>query len=143
METTRELLERAREACAPPTYYRLAKVLGVSQARVSQWKAGHTFGDEMAVKVAELIGLDPAYVLACVQAERTTDGEARRAWARLAGLVASLAVLAVLAAAPYSAADVAVQRLALCIMSIAAGALLALWAGRLRRPDRLTLPQAF
>lgn len=101
METTRELLERARLRCTPPSYYRLAKVLGVSQQRSSQWKSGRdTFSDEIAVKVAQLLEIEPAYVLACVQAERTQSDEARRAWEMLAGLVAAVVLAWSLAVLP-------------------------------------------
>jgi hypothetical protein len=44
----------------------------------------------MAIRVAELLELDPGYVLACMAAERAQRPVVREAWERLA---ASLAVL--------------------------------------------------
>lgn len=44
-------------------------------------------GEDTALTVAELLDLNPGYVLACMEAERTHSEAARAAWTKLADLV--------------------------------------------------------
>lgn len=79
--------------------YAMAKKLGLSTAQMSRYRTGKQFlSDNVAIKLAELIGVDPLPILATAAAERATSEQARAAWSRYAELVASLAGVAVLGA---------------------------------------------
>ena len=81
--------------------YALSKSSGISQANISRYRNGGTFDDEVAIKVAEILELDPGYVLACIQAERSKRPQVRDAWEKIArGLAASLAAVFVGVASP-------------------------------------------
>lgn len=86
MKTTFELLEAARLTCTPPTYYRLSKRLGISRQAMTRYRLhGGTFDDPVAVGIAEILDLDPGYVLACMGAERAKHTPSvRRVWEKLA-----------------------------------------------------------
>lgn len=62
------------------TDYRIAKNAGVPPNRLANYRMGRSrMDDEMAVKIAELAGLDIAGVLAAVHAERSADPKAKAA----------------------------------------------------------------
>jgi hypothetical protein len=82
--------------------YACAQALGLTRAQLSRYRNGRDFfGDETAVKVADMLGLDAGYVMACIHAERASNPEIKVRWegvaARLqrAGLGVVVAVLAV------------------------------------------------
>jgi plasmid maintenance system antidote protein VapI len=65
--------------------YRIAKVLMVSRTTVSNWRVGKgSFSDATALKVAEILGENPGYMLALAAAERATSETERKAWATAA-----------------------------------------------------------
>lgn len=56
----------------------ISRQLGISSAAVSQWRTGkRALSPAMAVRVAELLEIEPEYVLACMHAERVDDALAR------------------------------------------------------------------
>lgn len=58
--------------------FRISKELGISNQAVSQWRTGkRALSPAMAVRVAELLEIEPEYVLACMHAERVDDELAR------------------------------------------------------------------
>jgi hypothetical protein len=67
-----------------PSDYALAAFMEVSKQKISSYRSGHTLGDDVAVKVAELLDMAPGYVLACVHAERSTDATLAKVWLSLA-----------------------------------------------------------
>lgn len=78
--------------------YALAELLGISRQKVSNYRRGaDTFGEETAVKVAELGGWRAGYVFACgaeERAERTKRPAVRKAWHEVAkALAPALAVM--------------------------------------------------
>lgn len=94
------------------TDYRAAKLLGISTQAVSNIRCDRkTFGDETALKAAQLLDMNPAFLLACLQAERADRGEhpaLAGAWRRAAASISTAAVFAlffsVLAPSPAHAA---------------------------------------
>lgn len=85
MVTSKELLAAVRAAHAIPSNYRLALVLNVPEQSVRRWNTGkNTPDDAVAVRLAEMAGLDPAYVLASMYAQRTAEGPLRQVWATIA-----------------------------------------------------------
>lgn len=103
MHDTGSLLDAAKSRQAIPSDYKLAKALGVSQARISGYRIGKSRPDDLtARKIAELADLDEGYVVACLHAERAQNEEARGLWEGIAkrleraGLAAVTAVFALL-----------------------------------------------
>lgn len=100
---TNEYLDAVRERLNLGSDYRLAKVLGVRTQAVSNYRHGRSgMADDVAVKVAELLQLDPARVLADMAAERSSSEEVRAIWSRVAATL-SIAALAVFASVPGDA----------------------------------------
>lgn len=96
MQTTIEFLDAVKAAHGLTSDYQLAQLLGIERQAISHYRAGRTLGDETAIRVAELLEVDWAYVVACIHAERAKAGDAKKLWARLAKQLAP-AVLAILA----------------------------------------------
>lgn len=84
MWTTRSLCDELANRKNLNTDYKLAKYLGASQTNVSGWRKGlRWMSDDWGFKLAEELGLDPAYVCLCLAAERSTDANLAskmRAW---------------------------------------------------------------
>lgn len=107
MLTTLELLDRIEKANGNCTDYRAAQLLGVTRAAISQWrKRGVVMNDETAIKAADLLNMNPEYVVQCVHAERVKDCPSYHLLARIANRLdlraaaASVAALAVFCAVP-------------------------------------------
>lgn len=95
---TPEILDLARARAGLPSDRKLAKALGMPAARVSQFRTGtRKLDGKTAVKIAELLGEPPAYVLALVAAERADDDGVAREWRRAAKLLKRVGVAAIAA----------------------------------------------
>lgn len=69
---TSDFLDKLKAAYGLTSDYQLAKKLGASTARISNYRTGSNFFDDlMVLKVAELLELDPLFVLASVNIERS------------------------------------------------------------------------
>lgn len=78
---TVDFLDAIKERYQLPSDYAAAALLGVSRARISTYRTDKAaMGEEIAPKVAELLGLDAGYVLACLQAERSRDPATKKLW---------------------------------------------------------------
>ncbi len=77
-----------------PSDYALAKALGVTKQTVSRYRSGiGLFDDHVALRAAELLGIDPGIVLLDIYAERTKNDEVRNVWERIsAGFPALLSM---------------------------------------------------
>ncbi|HEX5129602.1 MAG TPA: helix-turn-helix domain-containing protein [Usitatibacter sp.] len=97
MNSTAELLEAVKRRHGIASDYALAKILGVSRQTISAYRSGTTLGDQIAMKVADELGVDRAAVLAAMAAERTRDAAVRSAWAaavkKLGGVAAAVAMM--------------------------------------------------
>lgn len=82
-----ELLDLVKHALHLESDYALAKRLGVTKSLISMHRS-RRFGmsNELALKCADVLGYDPAYVLLCVNAERAKCNAEKMAFVRLAGL---------------------------------------------------------
>jgi len=101
---TIDFLDRVKEAHSLPSDYALAPFLGVSRAQVSKYRNHKDYlSDVTAIRIAELLGLDAGYVMACIHAERSSNDETRAVWEQVAdkmsrmGHVAALGFLAFVA----------------------------------------------
>jgi len=67
--------------------YAVAKFLKQTDTAVARWAHGKgSFSDETAMHIADLLDLDPAYVVACVHAERAKRTEEKKLWEHIATL---------------------------------------------------------
>jgi hypothetical protein len=100
---TIEYLDAVRARLNLASDYRLAKVLGIRVQTVSNYRHGRTaMADDVAVRVAELLQLDPARVLADMAAERSSSEAVRAIWSRVAATL-SVAAVAIIASGPGDA----------------------------------------
>ena len=97
METMNDFIERIRGKYDIQSDYGLAKILKVTRNAISahKHKRSKHFSEETAYKIAELLDLDPAYVMSCLAAERAKDVRVRETWQRVSKIlrVASLPAL--------------------------------------------------
>ena len=90
METTINFLERLEAKHDGCSDYRAAKLLGISATTISTWRRGiGGMGDKTAVKMAELLGEHPAYVMACIHAEKDDTPQTHKVWEQVAAQYAA------------------------------------------------------
>ena len=87
--------------------YALAPRLGIGRAQMSRYRNGLDFlSDDAAFKLAALLEIDPAQIIASAHAERAKSGEAKAFWMqwaeRLSGVTAAVCLGVGLSAAPPS-----------------------------------------
>lgn len=94
MRNTTAILDRARDLCSPPTDYQLAKRLGTTPQRVSNWRRRTSSPDnEAAFKIAKLLGMPVTDVIAYFEMDRAKDPDKRDFWdQQLPRVLASLAI---------------------------------------------------
>lgn len=93
MNSPAEFLDALRSRYGLRSDYQVSKLLGVSASYVSKYRHGRVgFSDELAAKVAELLDLDPGYVLARLYEERAQSDEGRNVWRELARRLAPATV---------------------------------------------------
>lgn len=84
MKTTAEYLDAVKIALSLPSDYALAKYWGVSKQDISEYRSGkRTLGEERAIAVALILGIDPAEPLIASHAERAKSDAAREVWVAL------------------------------------------------------------
>lgn len=93
-----ELLENAKSRANIPSDYALAKVLGIDRSFVSSWRRGKSHpGDEDAVKLATLAGLDEMQVIAQIHYETATNEKKKEFWHQFLerrGIAATIGLIA-------------------------------------------------
>jgi hypothetical protein len=92
MKTTVEFLEEIKAKYGLKSNYALAKKMGQTDTGVARWmhRKG-SFSDETCLQVADLLDIDPAYVMACIHAEREKNEKLRALWERIATLTTGIA----------------------------------------------------
>ncbi|MBY4945092.1 hypothetical protein K6V92_00440 [Cupriavidus respiraculi] len=84
MKTTLQYVDAVKAKLNLPSDYAIAKALGVTRAAVSSYRNQRTFFDDLtAVRVAEILGLNPMEVIAAANRERAKSEDARRVWSGL------------------------------------------------------------
>lgn len=102
MKTTVEIVGAVRGLYGSDR--KAAPIFGVTQATFSDWHNGDAFPtDDYAIKMAELLKVDPAYVLAIIRADRAKSKKARSTWLRVADQFKDAAVVAALAVGAVAA----------------------------------------
>jgi predicted transcriptional regulator len=97
MKNTIDVLEALKAKTGAPSDYALHKILGVTRQAISTYRTNtSTFSDEMCLKVASILEVDPCLILAIAYAERTGNQEVKAAWKtvleRLSGMAAMLLI---------------------------------------------------
>lgn len=119
MQTSNDVLdaiaERYRTDKGPASDYRIAKLLDVTPPRISSIRSGKLFiSKSLAIKAAELLGIEPGPLVAIATAERETNEVLKASLLRMARhaltVVIVLCISAPLSVAGGRAAD------ALCIL---------------------------
>ena len=124
MQSTNEFLNAIAAKHGGASDYRLAKLLGVTKGAISAHRCrGVGLSDELALKVAAELSLDPVFVLACAHAERAKQPEIRAIWERVAvrvaaGVVLGIGIGGILAGMPDAPelAQVSAQLVEVCIL---------------------------
>jgi hypothetical protein len=94
---TLQLLDAVKTARGLTSDYQLCKLLGWPTSRVTGYRNhGRRLGDDAAIEIADILGIDRGAVLAGLAAERADDDTVRAAWERAAARL-SVAVSATLA----------------------------------------------
>lgn len=82
MKTT-DYLDAIKNRYDLPSDYAIAKMLGIARQRMTAYRAGsESFSDSTALRVAELLDLDPLEVALSAHAQRAKAPEERALWER-------------------------------------------------------------
>ena len=81
-----DFVEMYKENKHLPSDYRAAKELGVSRAMISLFKGGRPLNEEIALKIADELGIEPSEILVVVAAEKSKSEEAKKAFMSLSKL---------------------------------------------------------
>lgn len=85
MITTRQLVDLIRATTETGSKYAAAKTLGVANQTMHNWaNRGTVMSDEIGIKAAETLEIEPEYVLACLQAERMKGSVSYHWWENIA-----------------------------------------------------------
>ncbi len=88
---TIELLQHTKNRLGITSDYALAKALKISQTGVSNYRVGRSImEDDVALKIADILELDPLAVIAMANAERSKSPEMKARWL---GIVAGFRTL--------------------------------------------------
>jgi len=66
--------------------YKAAKELGITRQSISLYKNGRPIDEDLALPIAESLGIEPSEILIVIAGERSKSPKARKAWAKLAKL---------------------------------------------------------
>lgn len=81
MKTTNQYLDAVKAKHGLTSDYQLAKLLGIRQSTISGYRAERSHLDDlMALKVAELLSIDPMEIIAAANVERAKTAETKRVW---------------------------------------------------------------
>lgn len=94
MNSTQTLLERVRTSLDSHSDYAVSKALQISRQRMSKYMRGadELHDENIICRAAEIVGDDPAFVLARIRRERATSDQAKAAWQRLENLAKKTAL---------------------------------------------------
>lgn len=84
MKTTLEYIDAVKIKLDLPSDYALAKALCVTRGGISSYRTGRSYLDDLtAVRVAEILGINPMEVIAAANLERSKSEDARRVWSNV------------------------------------------------------------
>lgn len=84
-----DLVERLQAHYGGVSVYRVAKNLELKNPRVLNWAHGKSCPTpKEAVRIAEILGIDPAFVVASMEAQRQSEPDLAEVWHTIAEKVA-------------------------------------------------------
>jgi predicted transcriptional regulator len=105
MKTTADFLDALRIKLNLPSDGQLADHLGMHRQHMSRYRTmSGTFDDERAIQIADILEVDPVFVVACMHAQRAKREEEKAVWSRVAAMVSGVSA-AVFVAVILSAVD--------------------------------------
>ncbi|HEY8085315.1 MAG TPA: DUF3693 domain-containing protein [Methylophilaceae bacterium] len=101
MNTTIDYLDAVKIRHGVVSDYALAKILGISQPTISNYRVKLSpMDDKVCIRVAELLKIEPAAVLASVHIDRAKSEDEKKVWKsiydRVGGIAASVAIATLL-----------------------------------------------
>lgn len=101
MKTIKDLLDAVKEAKGITSDYALAKELGITSARICDYRKGNRNPDEYAcLKIAEALGKDYNEIQAAVRIVAEKDEKRREVWQKyyksIGGVAAALLVVVII-----------------------------------------------
>ncbi|ELW9447700.1 DUF3693 domain-containing protein [Burkholderia orbicola] len=114
MKTTIEYLDAYKAKLGVDSDYAAAKALGVTRSAVSNYRNGSRgFDDATAVRIAEVLDVNPMEVIAAVHGEWARTEDMREfwegVWGKVTGATVATAMAVGLAAAPSVAEAATIQ----------------------------------
>ncbi len=103
MKTTLDFLDSIKKKHGLTSDYQLAKLMDCQPSALSNYRNGRSrLDDNAALKVADLLEIDPVFVFACIHAERAKEAKEKAVWTRMATMASGAGVgLFVLLAVPF------------------------------------------
>lgn len=113
MKTTIDFLDALKARQGGVSDYAIAKKLGLTCGAVSIWRNGKGyFDDSTSIRVAELLEIEPAIVIASVHAERAKSESEKAVWReileKLGGVAAGVLLTIGAATLPVQQAEASV-----------------------------------
>jgi hypothetical protein len=104
MTRTVEFLDAVKSRHHVGSDYALRTLLQVSKQTISRYRNGEDYlGDIPAARVAELLEIDPGYVVACAHAERAKKPEEKAIWQHIMQKLGGAAALVLIGLGGLSA----------------------------------------
>lgn len=105
MKNTADFLDDLQKKLGVESDYAVGKLLGIHRQQLSHYRLlKGAFDDEMCIRVAEILEIEPAFVMASMHHQRAKNPKVKAAWEwtaqHLGGLAAALAVLAIIPFVP-------------------------------------------
>lgn len=122
MKTTIAFIDELKARKGGISDYAVAKILGVTQQTISKYRVGKDYlGDSTAIRVAELLEIEPAIIIASVHAERAKSESEKAVWREILEKLGGVAASVVIGIAAYtlpapSAYAVSIQAPTHCIL---------------------------
>ncbi|SOD41621.1 hypothetical protein [Nitrosovibrio sp. Nv4] len=106
MKTTADFLDDLKIKYELPSDYAIAKRLNMHRQQVSKYRTcKFTFDDETAIKIAHELGVNEAYVMACMNAQRAKEENVKKAWEKAAKLLGGVAAGVAIMTSPVLGID--------------------------------------
>lgn len=100
MKTTAIYMDELRAKLGADSDFKALNALGVNhRQQVSQWrKMRGTFSEELSLKIAATLEIEPAVILLDMQIQRETNESVKRVWERIAAMMQTKEVAGIAAA---------------------------------------------
>jgi transcriptional regulator with XRE-family HTH domain len=108
MKTTYDLIDDLKRKLGFRFDNELAEYMGWKGSQLSRYRTrASAFSEETAMRVAQILEVDPAPIVAAMKAQSCTRPEAKKLWERIARKVATVAIVGVAASLGAPAPSIA------------------------------------